>query len=283
MASFTNMATLSYNGNTVNSNVVTGEIQQTLTATKTAVRPDYAAGGVVTYVVNLKNSGPTALNNLTLSDNLGQITPNTTPVYPLTYTAGSVRYFVNGVLQTAPTVNTTQPLQITGISVPAGGTATLVYETTANAYAPLAAGSTVVNTVTVTGDGVATPVTAEETVTVRSEPALTITKALSPTVVTENGQITYTFTIVNTGNTEATAADGIVLSDLFSPAITIQSVTYNGAAWTSPDNYTYDSGSGQFTTVAGQITVPAATYTQNSDGSYSTTPRTSTLVVVGTV
>ena len=52
MASFTNIASLIYNGNTINSNIVTGDIRQTLTATKTAVRANYAAGNVVTYSQN---------------------------------------------------------------------------------------------------------------------------------------------------------------------------------------------------------------------------------------
>ena len=95
----------------------------------------------------------------------------------------------------------------------------------------LAANATVANAVTATSDGIATPVTANAAITVRSEPNLTITKALSSTVVTENGQITYTFTIENTGNAEAT---DVILTDEFSPAITIQSVTFNGAALTSP-------------------------------------------------
>ena len=44
MASFTNMATLSYNGSQINSNVVTGELRDALTITKTAVHggPDGA-------------------------------------------------------------------------------------------------------------------------------------------------------------------------------------------------------------------------------------------------
>lgn len=37
MASFTNFATLSYNGGTTNSNTVTGELLEALTVTKTAV------------------------------------------------------------------------------------------------------------------------------------------------------------------------------------------------------------------------------------------------------
>lgn len=37
MATFTNFATLSYNGGTTTSNVVTGELLETLSATKIAV------------------------------------------------------------------------------------------------------------------------------------------------------------------------------------------------------------------------------------------------------
>ena len=49
MASFTNFATLSYNGGTTNSNIVTGEILEALTAVKTAVSANYSAGGRITY------------------------------------------------------------------------------------------------------------------------------------------------------------------------------------------------------------------------------------------
>ena len=37
MATFTNQATLSYNGGSTNSNIITGEIVDVLTASKTAV------------------------------------------------------------------------------------------------------------------------------------------------------------------------------------------------------------------------------------------------------
>ena len=53
MASFTNMATLSYNGSQINSNVVTGELQDALTITKTAVSGGYRPGDTVTYVVSI--------------------------------------------------------------------------------------------------------------------------------------------------------------------------------------------------------------------------------------
>lgn len=69
--SFQNMATLTYTGGTVNSNIVTGELREVLTAAKTAVRENYEPGGTVTYVVSLTNSGVTPLTGLTISDNLG--------------------------------------------------------------------------------------------------------------------------------------------------------------------------------------------------------------------
>lgn len=73
MASFTNMATLSYNGSQINSNVVTGELLDALTVTKTAVSGSYQPGDTVTYVVTLTNTG-TALTGLTLTDDLGGYT-----------------------------------------------------------------------------------------------------------------------------------------------------------------------------------------------------------------
>lgn len=57
MATFTNYATLSYDGGSTVSNTVTGELLDILTATKTAVSTDYTAKDDVTYVITLVNSG----------------------------------------------------------------------------------------------------------------------------------------------------------------------------------------------------------------------------------
>lgn len=283
MASFTNVATLSYNGGQVTSNVVTGEIQAVLAATKTAVREVYAQDGVVTYAVALTNSGTQAFTDLSVSDDLGGYVYGTATVYPLTYVADSVRYYVNGVLQAAPTVTAGPPMVISGLSVPAGGSGVLLYQARVNQYAPLATGSTIVNTATVSGTGLTADLIATETVTVQEGADLAIQKALSPSVVSENGQLTYTFTIQNFGNTAVAATDAAVITDTFDPILRNLSVTFNGTAWTAPTNYTYDETTGVFATAADAITVPAATYVQNSDGSWAVSPGTSTLVVTGTI
>ena len=64
MATFTNQATLTYNGGTVNSNIVTGELVQVLTASKTAAAESYRTGDLVTYVAQLRSTGAAALTGL---------------------------------------------------------------------------------------------------------------------------------------------------------------------------------------------------------------------------
>lgn len=283
MATFTNFATLSYNGGSLNSNTVTGEIIETLSASKTAVIDQYSANDSVTYVVTLINSGTVAVNNLTVTDDLGGYTFDTTTVYPLSYTENSIRYYINGVLQSAPTVTAGPPMTITGISVPAGGNAMLIYETSVTEFASPEVDATVTNTVTITGGGITTPVTAQEVITAVQNFNLQISKTLNPVVVTENGQITYTFVIENFGNTEAISTDNIVLSDTFDPVLSSINVTYNGTAWTQGTNYTYDDVTGLFTTTLGEITVPAATFTQNTLGEWTITPGTAIISVTGTV
>lgn len=283
MASFTNFATLSYNGGTTNSNTVTGELLETLNAAKTAVTPAYTAGERVSYVISLVNTGTAPLTGIAVSDDLGAYAVGTNTVYPLRYVDGSMKYYVNGVLQTAPTVTAGPPLAVSGISIPAAGNAVLVYEADVTSAAPLAAGGTITNTATVTGGGLTAPLTAQAAVSTANAADLSISKALSPTTVTENGQITYTFVISNSGNTEAAAADNVVVTDTFDPILRNIAVTYNGTAWTEGTNYTYNAATGAFASLPGQITVPAAAYTQNTDGTFAVTPGTATLVITGTI
>lgn len=283
MAVFTNQAQLSYNDIVTNSNIAVGEILEVLSVTKTAVVDTYTADDTVTYVIQLINSGTTPLTGLTLTDNAGAYTFNETALVPLTYVDGSVKYFTDGVLQPAPVVTPGTDIVISGISVPANGTATVVYETSVNQFAPLGTDATVVNEVTVSGGGI-TSVTATETITAEDGAELSITKSVSPVPVAENGRLTYTFTIQNTGNQPVTVADNAVITDLFDPILSDLVVNFNGTAWTEPDNYTYDAATGSFVTVAGQVTVPAATYAQDpTTGVWTVTPGTSTLVVTGTV
>lgn len=285
MAQFTNQASISYNGLTANSNIVTGEITQVLTASKTSVSGSYRRGEVLTYAVSITNTGAAPLDGLTVTDNLGAYAVGGTTATPLTFTGGSVLYYVNGALQTSTAVTAGPPLSISGISVPAGGNALLVYRATVNDYAAPGAGGSIVNTVTVNGGGLTEAVTATDTVEADTTALLSITKALNPTVVAENGQIAYTFTIRNTGAEAVDAAAALVVSDTFDPALKSPiSVTLNGNAWPETGNYSYNAATGVFATTAGRITVPAAIYTQDAaTGLWTITPGTAVLTVTGTI
>ena len=284
MAIFSNQATLTYNGNSTNSNIAYGEILDVLVATKTAVEGTYTPGTAVTYVVTLRNTGTAALTGLTVTDDLGGYLFGGTTVYPLTYIPGTAAQFTDGVPQGAPVVDPGPPLVFSGITVPAGGDVVLVYQASTNAFADPAVGGTIVNTVTITGDGLSAPVTATETVDALSQPQLTISKSITPSQVVDNDRVTYTFVIQNAGNQAVVATDNAAITDVFDPRLTALTVTFDGAAWTQGTQYTYDEATGTFATVPGQILVPAATYTQDPvTGAYSVTPGIATLVVTGTI
>ncbi len=290
MATFFNQASLIRGNLVTNSNVTAGELTEVLSASKTALNSSYALGESIAYAINLVNTGITPFTNVTINDNLGAYSftdgdGNVLTLYPLSYVAGSIKLYINGVLQgSAPTVNPGPPLTLSAITIPADSNVTIVYEAVPNEYAPLSQGSTITNTAVVDGPDVAEPITLSTAVGTRDTLNLTIAKALCPTTITDNGQLTYTFIIQNTGNEAIIATDDVVVTDTFNPILNPIAVTFNGTDWAEGVNYTYDETTGNFATLPGQITVPASTYTQNAEtGVYSNTPGVSIITVTGTV
>lgn len=284
MAQFTNQAQLAYNDSVVNSNIAVGEILEVISVTKTAVGNSYGTDSNLTYVISIVNSGTVPYSALTVTDNLGAYTFGATTLVPLTYNDGTATYYINGIIQPAPAVTASgTELVFNSISVPAQGNATIVYEVSANRFAPLETGAEITNAATVSGSGI-TPITADETVTAASDPELSVTKSISPVPVTENGTLTYTFLIQNTGNSPATVDDLAVITDTFDPTLSDITVTFNGETWTETSDYTYNETSGVFSSIPGRITVPAATFTQDpTTGVWITAPGVSTLTITGTI
>ena len=303
MSAFYNHATLSYNDIVINSNTVQGNFNASLSITKNAVHGSYRHGDMITYALNFINTGSSNSNNLHLYDDLGAYDFNSDSLVPMDYVDGSVKYYVNGELQDAPDTDAGAPLHISGIRVPAGGNSQLLYTVRVNNFAPMGQGS-VLNTATLSRDAGSSmqgrnnrngghhchecddrtqmPISAAEEIFPEESPLLTITKSLCPKEVSPCEPLTYTLTIENTGTTAITAADNVVVSDTFDPILDITSVTFNGVAWSDPANYTYDDDSGLFTTVAGQITVPAATYVQDAEtGEWRITPGVSVIEITG--
>lgn len=113
---------------------------------------------------------------------------------------------------------------------------------------------------------------------------LTITKAINPVPVAQNGRLTYTFQIENYGNNPAVATDNVVVADEFDLILTDLAVTFNGEPLSEGTQYTYNEATGLFTSRIGAITVPAATVTRDPvSGAFTIVPGVATLVVSGTV
>lgn len=283
MATIRNQATLLYNGITTKSNITTGELVEVISAAKTAVVTNYDSDSIITYIISIVNSGNSSFTNLKITDNLGQYESEELRLVPLDYVRGSLRYYVNGILQESPEAGGT-PFVIAPISLTANGNAVIVYQARPNEFAPLEAEGSITNKAVISGDGLSAPINIEETVYVRSAARLSISKSMTPTVISGSDQVTYTFIIQNTGNTAITTADNVIISDVFDPVLDITSVTFNGKAWTEPDNYTYNEETGLFTSGADQVTVPAASYTANPEtGAIVINPGISTLVIKGTI
>ncbi len=282
MPTFQNQATLYSNNSITRSNIVTGQINDALNVTKTAILGDYVQGDDITYVITLVNASSTTITGITLTDDMGAYTfvgeQGEETLYPLEYVEGSVHYYLNGVLQPVPAVTSEGgELVITGITIPANGNAMIIYEADATIYADPTVDGSITNTVTAETDGF----TGEdsETITSQQTPSLTISKSLEPTNVTEPGSLTYTFIIQNHGNTEATVEDGVYIVDEFDPPLVITSATLNGDVFTE---YTYEDN--VFTTDIGVITVPAATFEQDEEtGAWIIIPGVTVVTVTGTI
>jgi len=279
MAIFTNQAQITYNGRTVLSNIAQGEIIEPVAITKTALGDTYFSGDTKAYVVTLTNTSQSTLTNVTVTDTLGSFVSGEETYYPLTFT-GPILLFINGEPSGSITPSETSP-DITYVipSIPAGGNVTVVYDTLVNSFAPLATGSVITNVATASGGGIITPISASASITARGEALLSVTKAVTPTSVTD-GNLTYTITIENSGNT---VADTVTLTDVFDPILSNISVTLNGAPLTSPGGYTYDQSSGLFTIPSGVISVPAATYVTGPTGELEVVPGVAVVTVSGMV
>lgn len=293
MAQFTNRATLTYGNVTRESNVTVGEIISSFAINKKSVFGVYERGDRIAYIIGIENVSNTAYNSVTLTDNLGRFNAGTEEaplnVTPLTFIPGSLSYWVNGVPETVTATASIvdNNLVITGINVPAGALVQIGYEAIANSFAPLGEESSITNRVTASGTGVSDGIAAEETVNASNALNVNITKALAPARVSENGQVTYTFTLTNSSSRAAEAADALVITDVFNPLLNITNVTFaEGTSapvtWTAGTDYTY-AADGTFTTASGKLTVPAATFATSQTGEVIVTPGTSVLTITGTI
>ena len=281
----TNRATVNYSygetAATAVSNVATTVLQGALTIEKSSLAGEYSAGGEVTFMVTLKNTGA-ALTDLEVTDDLGAYAlPRGGEAVPLDFIAPA-QIYSNGVYTGDAAVAHAAGggAVFTLPSVPACGVTQLLYRARANSFAPLGAGAQITNTVTAAPAG-GEAVSDSRTITVQSAATLSVVKSMTPNPVLYGGVLTYTFDVYNSGNM---AAADVVLTDGFDPAPAEISVFVNGTAVEAGD-YSYVNGTLTLP-VGGNlgITVPAAQFgTDPATGEVTVTPGHVQITVRGTV
>lgn len=285
MAQITNQANLTFNYGTSTgsaiSNIATATLLDPLSAEKTSVGDTYRAGDTITYVISVLNNGNTTVSNITVTDDLGAYSIGTQVVTPLVYEDPASLYINGSFSSELQGVLTENGVSFVIPALTAGSNALIVYRTGINSTAPLTQGATITNSATVTAPTIANAITVTNTVTVEDYADITIQKEMSPDPVSDGDLLTYTFTITNTGNTEAT---GVVLTDAFNPAPSAITVTV-GTDTVPTTDYSYENG--LLTLPTGDnfpITVPAATVTQDpTTGNVTITPGTLVITVTGTI
>ncbi len=254
---------------TSNTTLTTLLDEYSLFATKTALVNTFRPGDRLAYVLQLENNGQGPIYNITVSDDLGGVIPGSPLQNPLGYLQGSARLYSNGEpVAIIPTMeNNRLVFQLPSPLMPRDN-ATIVYMASVNPDLPVSVGS-ITNSATITGNGCSATGAAIPDIPVVSETVvrelyaeLSILKEADKHQIVSGETLTYTFTIANSGNIEATP---VTLTDRlpanFTPALV--SVTINGYTTTyNPGQYNLDPRTNEITlpnAYGPQIIVPAAT------------------------
>lgn len=223
---------------------------------KTSTTDTYTPGSKITYCVRVVNCGSGSVNNVKITDNLGGGL--------LKYVDNSALVYINGTPATvSPIVSPYSICFELPSSLQPEGSIIIIYTVTVNcAYDT----HCITNTVTAEANGVCSPYThvcdtATQTIKLCKYADVTIVKQASADTIIPCQELTYTFTLLNKGNLDATS---VVLSDDLPIGFTVTSVkskTNGTVTIYKPCDYTITSGN-TITLPTGthspSITVPAA-------------------------
>lgn len=287
MATIENFATVSYTSGgvaaTATSNTAEIELTSSVALTKETLGDTYTSDSDVTYILSVRNTSSSPINNVTVTDDLGTFLFGTLELTPLTYTGPAI-LLVNGIDSTAAlTVDSsaTNALVFTIPTLAAGAVANIIYKAIPNEFAPRGTAATITNTATLSADAGCADAEASATIQTLDAAALTVVKQMSPNPVVCGETVTYTITIYNYGNIPA---EDVRITDTFSPAPTDVTVTRNGVAVPATEFSYIDGVLTVPAPTSDADTVPAATFTRNAEtGEVTVAPGILEYVITGTI
>lgn len=240
-----------------------------LHATKTALVQSFRPGDQLAYVFQLENNGQGPVYNITISDDLGGLLPGTNSQTALEYLQGSTYFYTNGEqIAILPVLSNDQLIfQLPSPLMPRDN-ALILYMVRVRPDLPISL-STITNSATISGNGNGTSGSSigelplvSATIQRERYAELSLLKEADKHQIVPGETLTYTFSMTNTGNIEASP---VTLTDQLPANFTPNyvAVTNNGFTTSySPSQYDLDSLTNEITLpneYGPQIVVPAAT------------------------
>ena len=262
------------------SNIATTSLieEYAISGYKMSLNSTFRPGENITYVVYVRNDGTEPLYNVQITDDLGG--SNNT----LSFVENSASYNYNGENNPiSPVVNDDNIVFTLPQSLAGGDQATITYVMKASPFLGSAV-QTITNTATITANegsavGTQISVTPVPSVSLPIEDFadVAVNKVVSANEITPGQQFSYTLTLSNSGNLEAT---GVTITDVLPTGFTITSITsVSGGVLTTltPSDYKVDPETNTLTIPEGDtvsLTVPAAV---------GGTPGTTVITITGSI
>lgn len=276
---YTNKALFGYKNETIKSNAVTSIMQDVLTCNVFSVKKDYTKNSILTFLINIKNTGNEVIKNLTITDNLSLYEYNGKKLNQLSYIENSTLIFVNGEEnRIKPKLN--NELFFDNITIPEKGIVTIVYQTIVTKYAQLDASNKIESEITIKGEDVLKEIKLKYVINVENKADLKIDKRIEPIPIVNKGEIKIIYQLFNYGNVDVNPQDAGFFVDTFNPIIKNIKVELNRTN-SLQNNYTYNQTTGLFQINKGIITVPKAKFIQTSEGDISVEPGMTEIIISG--
>jgi len=259
MAEILNSANVSYtfagagSSTEVSSNVTQTNVtySSSISITKMALSSGFVPGENLSFMLRITNTGTDTLSNVVITDNLGVGSdPARADLVPMEYVVGSAAQSINHEPWEIVSPSATSPLLTFDVSSIASGD---VVEITYSAQVLGSyTGDTITSTASATADGIAGEVSdsVDNTLTEASFAHLVVEKEGSSDDISTGEPFTYTITITNSGNIDAT---GIVVTDYIPSDFLLESVEMIQNGTTTPLTPVTD-----YTLQDGLLTIPAS-------------------------
>lgn len=274
-----NKALFGYKNDTIKSNTVASIIQDVLTCNVYSVQKEYTKDSILTFIINIKNTGNEIIKNAIIVDDLSIYEYNGKKLNQISYIENSALLFINGEEKNIKPKYTNE-LIFDNLFIPEKGIVTIVYQVKVTQYAYLDTQSQIESHISIKGEDIIKEIKLNNIIKVEEKEDLKIEKRIEPIPLVSKSEIKITYQLLNYGNVDASSQDAGLFIDTFNPIIKNIKVEQNNTNLIQ-NSYSYNQTNGLFQINKGIITVPKAKFIQTVEGDILIEPGVTELVISG--